>query len=62
MGEDRVGFGSDFDGISVPESLGDVSGMPKLFNALSDAGIGEELQQKLAWRNWLRVLKRTWGQ
>lgn len=62
LGEDRVGFGSDFDGISVPESLGDVTGMPALFNALTAAGIDADLQQKLAWRNWLRVLKRTWGQ
>ncbi|GLR07695.1 peptidase [Mixta theicola] len=62
LGEDRVGFGSDFDGISVPESLGDVAGMPSLFNALTAAGIDADLQEKLAWRNWLRVLKRTWGQ
>lgn len=62
LGEDRVGFGSDFDGISVPESLGDVTGMPALFNALTAAGIDADLQAKLAWRNWLRVLKRTWGQ
>ncbi len=62
VGEDRVGFGSDFDGISVPESLGDVTGMPKLFKALTDAGFDEERLEKLAWRNWLRVLKRTWGQ
>ncbi|ARJ41686.1 peptidase [Pantoea alhagi] len=62
LGEDRVGFGSDFDGISVPEPLGDVSGMPRLFEALAAAGIDAQLQEKLAWRNWLRVLKRTWGQ
>ncbi|MGD8163969.1 dipeptidase [Pantoea sp. FN0307] len=62
LGEDRVGFGSDFDGISVPEPLGDVSGMPRLFEALAAAGIDAQLQEKLAWRNWLHVLKRTWGQ
>lgn len=62
LGEERVGFGSDFDGISVPESLGDVTGMPALFAALAAAGIDDALQEKLAWRNWLRVLKRTWGQ
>ena len=62
LGEDGVGFGSDFDGISVPDALGDVAGMPKLFKALIAAGVDEKLQEKLAWRNWLRVLKRTWGQ
>jgi membrane dipeptidase len=62
LGEDRVGFGSDFDGISVPDALGDVTGMPKLFKALETAGFDAPLLEKLAWRNWLRVLKRTWGQ
>ncbi|QHM73395.1 dipeptidase [Mixta intestinalis] len=62
LGEDRVGFGSDFDGISVPDALGDVTGMPKLFKTLETAGFDAPLLEKLAWRNWLRVLKRTWGQ
>ncbi|MFD1800906.1 dipeptidase [Mixta tenebrionis] len=62
LGEDRVGFGSDFDGVSIPDALGDVSGMPKLFKALETAGFDAPLLEKLAWRNWLRVLKRTWGQ
>lgn len=35
LGEDRVAFGSDFDGISLPDAMGDVTG----FTA-SDAGAG----------------------
>lgn len=62
LGENRVGFGSDFDGISVPEKLKDAAGLPVLLAALTAAGIDDELLQKLAWRNWLRVLKRTWGE
>ncbi|WP_213989161.1 dipeptidase [Sodalis sp. dw_96] len=61
LGEDRVGFGSDFDGVNVPNALGDVAGMPLLLEAMTRAGINDALREKLAWRNWLRVLKRTWG-
>ncbi|PLR42792.1 peptidase [Chimaeribacter arupi] len=61
LGEDRVAFGSDFDGISVPDELGDVTGLPRLLQALAQAGYGRELIEKITWRNWLRVLKRTWG-
>ena len=62
LGEDRVAFGSDFDGISVPDELNDVTGLPRLQQALADAGYGAELIEKISWRNWLRVLKRTWGE
>ncbi|QKJ85205.1 membrane dipeptidase [Paramixta manurensis] len=61
LGEDRVGFGSDFDGINVPDELGDVAGLPLLLQALTQAGFSEAVIEKLAWRNWLRVLKQTWG-
>jgi len=61
VGEDRVGFGSDFDGVNVPSALGDVAGMPLLLEAMTQAGINDVLREKLAWRNWLSVLKRTWG-
>ncbi len=61
VGEDRVGFGSDFDGVNVPNALGDVAGMPLLLGAMAHAGINDALREKLAWRNWLRVLKRTWS-
>lgn len=62
LGEDRVGLGSDFDGISVPEALGDVSGLPLLLQAMKQAGYGQALIEKLAYRNWLKVLKQTWGE
>ena len=62
LGEDRVGFGSDFDGISVPDALGDAAGLPRLVAALSSAGYSSGLIEKITWRNWLRVLKKTWGE
>lgn len=61
LGEDHVGFGSDFDGTTVPEPIGDVMGLPRLLQALSDHGVGPELMAKLAWGNWMGVLRRTWG-
>lgn len=62
LGDDRVAFGSDFDGINVPDELGDVAGLPRLLHALAQAGYSPGLIEKLSWRNWLRVLKRTWGE
>ncbi|MEB3130808.1 membrane dipeptidase, partial [Bacillus paralicheniformis] len=59
LGEDRVGFGSDFDGISVPDELGDAAGLPKLVDLMQQAGYSPELIDKICWRNWLRVLKKT---
>lgn len=60
-GEDCVGLGSDFDGARIPAFIGDVAGAPKLLQALADAGFGEKLIEKIAYRNWLRVLELTWG-
>lgn len=62
LGEDHVGFGSDFDGISVPAELGDVAGLPRLIAAMQSAGYSPELIEKISLRNWLAVLKKTWGE
>ena len=61
LGEDRVGLGSDYDGAVVPEDLTDVSGLPKLRQAMAEHGYGETLIRKLCHENWLRVLEKTWG-
>lgn len=61
-GEDRVGFGSDFDGAMVPEGITDVAGLPALRLALARHGYGEELITKLCHGNWLRVLRATFGE
>lgn len=62
MGIDHVGFGSDFDGATIPDELGDASGLPRLLDALRKHGYGEEEIHKLANGNWLRVLRETWGE
>lgn len=60
LGEDRVGIGSDFDGAVLPDVLGDVSGLPRLFDAMRDHGYDDALMTKLGHANWLAVLRRTW--
>ncbi len=61
MGEDHVGFGSDFDGTTVPGVLGDVTGLVGLQAALRAHGYDTQLLRKLCHENWHRVLERTWG-
>jgi membrane dipeptidase len=60
MGIDHVGLGSDFDGCTVPDSLPDAAALPRLLEALADAGYDDEGLRKLAHGNWLRVLRATW--
>ena len=60
VGLDRVGFGSDFDGAKVPRDLGDASGLPRLLAVLRERGYADAALEKLAHRNWLRVLRATW--
>jgi len=61
LGIDGVVLGSDFDGATMPTDLGDASKLPNLINALADAGYGTDDLEKIGYRNWLRVLKLTWG-
>ncbi len=61
LGEDGVGFGSDFDGAPMPAELGDAAGLQKLVQALRNRGFDGKLIEKLCFRNWLRVLRRTWA-
>ena len=61
-GEDAVGFGSDFDGAMIPAELGNAAGLQKLVQAMRKRGFGTPLIEKLCFRNWLRVLGRTWGE
>ena len=60
IGINHVGFGSDFDGAIVPSEVGDVTGLPRVVEALHDRGHPEEDIAKLAHGNWLRVLNETW--
>jgi membrane dipeptidase len=62
LGEDNVGLGSDFDGATIPQGIGDVAGLPALQQAMLDHQYGEALVRKLCCDNWLALLGRTWGE
>lgn len=61
VGEDGVALGSDFDGANIPAGIGDVTGVPRLLQALLDKGYGETLVRKIALDNWLNLLERVIG-
>jgi membrane dipeptidase len=60
-GEHSVALGSDFDGTIVPAELGSAAGLQILVQAMRKRGFGEPLIERLCFGNWLRVLRRTWG-
>lgn len=60
IGIEHVGFGSDFDGATMPHDLVDVTGLPKLITALREAGLDDAALEKVGHQNWLRVLQKTW--
>ena len=60
LGPDKVGFGSDFDGATIPAELGDAAGLPRLVDALRAAGFTEEELERVRWGNWRRVLGACW--
>jgi len=62
VGIDRVGFGSDFDGVLISQQIGDVTGLPRLMTALRERGYDDGALRKLAHENWIRVLRATWGE
>ncbi len=61
LGEDHLGLGSDFDGATLPQGIGDVTGLPALQQAMIDHGYGPALMKKLCHENWLALLDRSWG-
>jgi membrane dipeptidase len=61
LGENHVGFGSDFDGATVPEKIGSAAGLPVLVEALRQRQYSEQLLKKLGSTNWLDLLERTIG-
>ena len=62
VGEDGVGFGSDFDGARIPAGIGNAGGLQNLVEIMRRRGYGEPLIEKLCSGNWLRVLRQTWGE
>src|SRR5690606_18222724 len=61
LGIDGVGLGSDFDGATVPDAIGDAAGLPALVEALRAHGFNQQELEKICFGNWLSVLQRTWN-
>ena len=59
IGVQHVGLGSDFDGTTIPRGL-DIAGVPRVLDALRDAGFSEQDVSAIAWHNWRRVLDAWW--
>src|SRR5579863_695875 len=60
LGIDGVALGSDFDGTTIPAAIGDAAGLPNLVEALRLHGYDDAALRKIAYENWLRILRRTW--
>jgi membrane dipeptidase len=60
LGEDGAGLGSDFDGARIPAGIGNAAGLQTLVELMRARQYGERLIEKVCFRNWLRVLERTW--
>jgi membrane dipeptidase len=60
IGVEHVALGSDFDGATMPDELGDVAGLPRLLDALGADGFSDDEVRAIAWDNWRRVLARAW--
>jgi membrane dipeptidase len=60
IGIDRVAIGSDFDGATIPAPIGDASGLPNLIAALRKHGFDDAALKKIAYDNWMRVLRLSW--
>ncbi|MGH2916458.1 MAG: dipeptidase [Solirubrobacteraceae bacterium] len=60
IGVEHVALGSDFDGTKIPARLGDVAGVPRVLDALREAGFGHRELTAIAWDNWRRVLDAWW--
>lgn len=61
IGVEHVALGSDFDGTTIPQSLADASGLPKLIDALRAYGFDDQTLRMIAHENWVRVLEQSWG-
>jgi membrane dipeptidase len=60
IGEDHVGLGSDFDGISItPKGIEDVGDMPQLTRGMLERGYSQKRIQKILGDNFMRVFAQV---
>ncbi|MHB8877782.1 MAG: dipeptidase [Myxococcaceae bacterium] len=62
MGEDAVGYGSDFDGmVPLPRGMRDVRDLPLISAALRERGHSEARVEKIGGENWRRFFGEVLG-
>ncbi|WP_394325745.1 membrane dipeptidase [Halolamina pelagica] len=61
MGVEHVGLGSDFDGATIPEAVGDVRGLRDVLAGLEARGFDRPTREAIAYGNWRRVLAAWWN-
>ncbi len=61
LGEGGVALGSDLDGAPMPAAVGDAGGLQALVTAMRAAQFGDDLIDRICWRNWQGLLARTIG-
>jgi membrane dipeptidase len=61
LGEGGVAIGSDLDGAMMPAAIGTAAGLPALVTAMRAAGFGDDLVDRICWRNWQALLARVIG-
>lgn len=61
LGEDHVGFGSDFDGCLLPDELSDISQISKLIERMQQRHFSDALIEKITSKNWFAVLDKIWS-
>ncbi len=59
VGADHVGLGSDFDGADMPYGMEDVSGLPKITQALLERGYTPDQVRGILGGNLLRVMEQV---
>jgi membrane dipeptidase len=59
-GVDHLGLGSDFDGATMPRDVPDATAYQRVLEALEAAGFTADEVDRIAWRNWRRVLAAAW--
>ncbi|MGM8888786.1 dipeptidase, partial [Psychrobacter sp. 1U2] len=60
LGDNHVGFGSDFDGCLLPDDLAGVSDIDKLIERMQQRHFSDTLIEKIMAKNWFRVLDKIW--
>ncbi len=61
LGEDKVGFGSDFDGTLIPSKMNDVLGLNVLRDLMRKHGYNDKLMQKICHDNWINTIKNIFS-